>query len=101
MSDRTSWPNKPRPGARRGLGFERSREALGRDWSDFANVLLCLRMRRNQRAFILNQHWARTGNIFPYFCPASTDEFPWSPRRLLSLVHLPGRRIQPEVCQTR
>ena len=55
------------------LGFEPSREALRRYWSDVANALLCLRMRRGHRATILNQHWARTGNTFPYFSPVSPE----------------------------
>ncbi len=54
------------------LGFEPSREALRRYWSEVANALLCLRMRRNHRATILNQHWACTGNTFPCFSPATT-----------------------------
>ena len=36
------------------LGFEPSPEALRRYWSDVANALLCLRMRKNQRALTLN-----------------------------------------------
>jgi hypothetical protein len=54
------------------LGFEPSCEALRRYWPDVANALFCLRMRKNHRATILNQHWARVGNIFPYFSPTPT-----------------------------
>jgi hypothetical protein len=51
------------------LGFEPSREALRRYWSDVANALLCLRMRKNHTTNTLNQYWARMGNTFPYFSP--------------------------------
>jgi len=54
------------------LGFEPSRGALRTYWSDVANALLCLRMRRNHTAITLNQDWARKGNAFPYFSPAGT-----------------------------
>jgi hypothetical protein len=51
------------------LGFEPSREALGRCRTDVASALLALRMRTDYTAIALNQDWARTGNIFPYFSP--------------------------------
>ena len=58
------------------LSFEPCREILRRNWSDVANALLRLRMRRDQRARILNQDWARTGNTFRYFSPvqAATNQ---------------------------
>ena len=52
------------------LGFEPSRGALRRYWSDVANALLFLQMRRTHTATILDQDWARMGNTFPYFSPA-------------------------------
>src|SRR5262249_53283512 len=58
------------------LGFEPRRVALRRDWSDVANALLFLQMRRIHRATILNQHWAHTGNSFPCFSPAVPDRTP-------------------------
>jgi hypothetical protein len=52
-----------------GLGFEPSCQALRRHWSDVANALLRLRLSRDLTANILNQHWVRTGNNFPYSSP--------------------------------
>jgi hypothetical protein len=51
------------------LGFEPSYEALRRYWSDVAIALPGLQMRRSCTANTLNQDWARTGNMFPYFSP--------------------------------
>jgi hypothetical protein len=40
------------------------------DYVDYvAKALVCLRMGKSHRAITLNQHWGRTGNIFPYFSP--------------------------------
>jgi hypothetical protein len=58
------------------LGFEPSYEALRMYCSDVANALLCLPMRRNHTAITLEQHWARRGNIFPYFSPVPRAA-PW------------------------
>ncbi len=53
------------------LGFEPSYPALGTRRNYVANALFCLRMRKNHTATTLNQHWGRTGNIFPYFSPVA------------------------------
>jgi hypothetical protein len=59
-------------------------------WSDVANALLLLPMRKNHIANILNQHWRDTGNIFPYFSPAAWERGQSAEHRILSSARLPS-----------
>ena len=68
------------------LGFEASHESLGICWTHVANALLCLRMRKDHIANILNQHCGRTGNTFPYFSPATG----------VGYLHAGRRKLNPE-----
>jgi hypothetical protein len=76
INGRASWGRdfSSSNGGTNGLGFEPSHEALRRYWSDVANALFGLRLRKNHTAITLNQHWARTGNIFPCFSPVRSFE---------------------------
>jgi hypothetical protein len=70
------------------LGFEPSRESLGKSWTDVAKALQHLQMRMDQSAIILNQTWVRIANTFPCFSPAAIGQRTLV-RRVLSLVRLP------------